>query len=459
MHSRPRRLLTFLLITAAPVLLIAACGKDNGAGNVAVVHENPAEGAEPEVDEASREALEKIANLGYVSGSAPAVGATGVTVYDREAAWPGLNFLIDTRSASAILMDMEGRVLHRWASDFERSFSGLGISLEESEVQRRQRESAGIKTAEASLQRRCWRRARLLPGGEVLAIFEGFGLIKLDRDSNIIWALNNNAHHHFDLDEQGNLYVLCREKEKLPGAEKDKLVILDYLRIYTPAGELTGTVSIDQAFRDSDFPAAGERESTKRDLYHTNTIHILDGRFADRHPAFSKGNLLLSFRSTDEIGVLDPAARKMVWVARGPWEAQHEATLLENGQILLFDNTGGRNDVRFSRILEFDPLSLEITWSYEGTPDNQLRSAIAGAVAKLPNGNVLIAETEQGRVLEVTRDKRIVWEYINPNTTEEDPEVRSAVADCVRIEPSFVADWLDGASTATLESAPPAWPA
>ena len=33
---------------------------------------------------------------------------------------------------------------------------------------------------------------------------------------------------------------------------------------------------------------------------------------------------------------------------------------------------------------------------------------------KLPNGNVLITESSGGRLFEVTPDKRIVWEYINP---------------------------------------------
>lgn len=32
----------------------------------------------------------------------------------------------------------------------------------------------------------------------------------------------------------------------------------------------------------------------------------------------------------------------------------------------------------------------------------------------LPNGNVLICETAKGQFFEVSRDKKVVWEYINP---------------------------------------------
>ena len=32
----------------------------------------------------------------------------------------------------------------------------------------------------------------------------------------------------------------------------------------------------------------------------------------------------------------------------------------------------------------------------------------------LPNGNYLICETAKGQLFEVTRDKKVVWEYISP---------------------------------------------
>jgi hypothetical protein len=36
-----------------------------------------------------------------------------------------------------------------------------------------------------------------------------------------------------------------------------------------------------------------------------------------------------------------------------------------------------------------------------------------GKHQRLPNGNVLIAESGQGRAFEVTPEGKIVWEYIN----------------------------------------------
>ena len=37
-----------------------------------------------------------------------------------------------------------------------------------------------------------------------------------------------------------------------------------------------------------------------------------------------------------------------------------------------------------------------------------------GSADRLPNGNTLICEAAKGHLFEVTPDKKVVWEYINP---------------------------------------------
>ena len=37
-----------------------------------------------------------------------------------------------------------------------------------------------------------------------------------------------------------------------------------------------------------------------------------------------------------------------------------------------------------------------------------------GAVQRLPNGNTLIVESNNGRAIEVTPGEEVVWEYFNP---------------------------------------------
>jgi hypothetical protein len=51
--------------------------------------------------------------------------------------------------------------------------------------------------------------------------------------------------------------------------------------------------------------------------------------------------------------------------------------------------------------------------------DSKFFSHYASGAQRLPNGNTLIAETSYGRILEVTRDNEIVWEYVSPYSTSE----------------------------------------
>lgn len=76
----------------------------------------------------------------------------------------------------------------------------------------------------------------------------------------------------------------------------------------------------------------------------------------------------------------------------------------------------------YSRVLEIDPVTLEIVWQY--TPReagfivpldaSRFYSPFISSAQRLENGNTLITEGSDGRVFEVTRDHEIVFEYISP---------------------------------------------
>lgn len=124
---------------------------------------------------------------------------------------------------------------------------------------------------------------------------------------------------------------------------------------------------------------------------------------------------------------------------------QHHVHMIQKGlpgagNILLFDNGGGGgygylfdkaflpaiylNEFKFySRILEFDPTTYDIKWEYVDKylfslpfygDLHRFFSFYISSAQRLPNGNTLIDEGATGRIIEVTNDKKIVWEYISP---------------------------------------------
>ena len=64
-----------------------------------------------------------------------------------------------------------------------------------------------------------------------------------------------------------------------------------------------------------------------------------------------------------------------------------------------------------SRVLEINPVTLELVWSY--TNPRFFSTNISGA-QRLPNGNTLITAGAGGRMFEVTKEGAIVWEYMYP---------------------------------------------
>ena len=112
------------------------------------------------------------------------------------------------------------------------------------------------------------------------------------------------------------------------------------------------------------------------------------------------------------------------------------------GNILVFDNGGDAGYGSFlpgmqghypctfrdySRVIEFNPITLEIVWEYKKTKtidanedgvitaaERKFYSPYISGAQRLKNGNTLITEGRNGRLFEVTRNKKIVWEYISP---------------------------------------------
>jgi hypothetical protein len=117
---------------------------------------------------------------------------------------------------------------------------------------------------------------------------------------------------------------------------------------------------------------------------------------------------------------------------------QHHPSLLDNGNLLVFDNLGGRDGA--SRVLEVDPVSRQVVWEYNGDPPASFFSAVRGGCQRLPNGNTLITESDRGRVFEIDPGGRVVWEYYNPFTRDGGKE-RSAIYRMTRLAPDG-APWL-----------------
>jgi hypothetical protein len=406
--------------------------------------------------------IEQLAALGYVSGTREAPARDGVTRHHEAGAFDGLNLITSAHAPEAVITDMEGRVLHRWACDYGSVWPDSGVDRE-------------LHAA------RMWRKVHLLPNGDLLAIFSALGLIKLSRDSELIWAQPMAVHHDLDVAPNGDIHVLTRASVVVPRLHPTAAVIDDFITVLDPSGAQRGRVSVLEALEASDFaslwfesPAhrwardgrgAGSDDPYARELFHTNSVEVLDGRLAHRLPAFRAGNVLVSLLNLDAIAVVDLERRAVVWARSLGFARQHDPSITESGSLLLFDNRGAKGR---SRIWEWDPLAEALIWRYEGGERNPFYSECCGTVQRLPNGNTLVTETDAGRAFELDANERVVWEYRNPEKALDDETLVARIFEVRRLPPDFGKGWLEagagrlpprGAARAARRAAAPQRPA
>ena len=356
-----------------------------------------------------------LAAMGYLQGTQPTSSQIGVTLNDAALAYAGLNLYTSGHGPEAVLMDMDGTVLHSWRCSLDDAIPGYT-------------KPAHVRDA----ARESWRRAYLCPDGSLLAIFEGMALIKIDTNSNVIWSYAAGCHHDMQVLPDGTIYVLTSEPRD--GNIDNGIALLD------ANGKELRRVSLLDCFRASSYSPLLSWLPAQGDVLHINTINLLDGALADTIPAFAPGNLMISSLTLNTIAVVDFRQVTVPWALTGKTIAQHEPTLLANRNILVFDNRGAGE---ISRVLEINPVTQDIAWQHPPKGGSPFYSEWCGSAQRLPNGNTLITETDNGRAFEVTPNHKLVWEYINPNQFEEKGvRMVAALFDVVRLESDYAKNWL-----------------
>jgi hypothetical protein len=327
----------------------------------------------------------------------------GLVKHEPQEASAGYTLYTSGHEASAILLDMQGNEVYRWTAPFSKVWPPE-------------------RQGDRSLPDRFVyiRRAIPFPNGDLLALYEtptdtpnGRGLAKLDRRGEAIWTYDVHAHHSLSVCGGGDLYVLAHRLQKFP--RLDHPLIEDLIVHLDENGRELDTISILELLVTSPLVRTELNYSDPRgDLTHSNTIRVIPREFADHYQSISPGDLLVCLRNLNLVLVINPVRREIVWGTTGPWYFPHYPEPLPNGNLLIFDNYCMWRSENTSAVIEFDPRARDTVWSFRGEPARRLQSDIRSCQQVLGNGNLLITESDGGRILEVTRAGKIVWEYVNP---------------------------------------------
>jgi len=397
---------------------------------------------------------------------------TGVTAFNPEKCFNGFTLfqasIFEGQIFGAILIDMNGNVVHRWqgVEGFPNKMLPGGCIMG----------STAVRDPKYSFQ-------------------DMVDLVQVDWDGNIVWKFDKYdfisdpghepawmARQHHDYQREGNpvgyyvpgmdarvdggkTLILCHKNVENRAISRYPLLD-DIIIEVTRDGSIVWEWQCSEHFAEFGFSEEARRiifenpnltgETKIGDWMHINSISVLGPNpwFEKGDTRFHPANIIWSGRQTSIIAIIDRQTCKIVWQI-GPYYAgtpaleqlgwiigPHHAHLIPRGlpgegNIMLFDNggcagygspnpgspTGVNYALRdYSRVLEINPLTLEIVWQYpppgpQGSSTMhylKLYSKFVSSAQRLPNGNTLITEGGCGRFLEVTPSHEIVWEYISP---------------------------------------------
>lgn len=409
----------------------------------------------------------------------PTVYPTGVLRYDPKKAWSGYT-IMPLHNLGSLLIDMNGREIRLW-KHFEgfptKLFPGGNILA-----------SSGVRNPKYGLQDQRdlvqidfdgnikwkWNKAEYIsdPGEEPQWMARQHH--DFQREGNPVGYYVPGMEPKLD---GGNTLILAHKEVHCPYISEKPLLddivyevdwdgdILwewkcsDHVQEMGFSQEALNAMCRNPNFRGGSLI---EEAPSVGDWMHINSMSVLGpNKWYDQgDERFHPDNIIMDGRETNIIFIVDKKTGKIVWQVGPDYHAtpelrklgwiigQHHAHMIPKGlpgegNILVFDNggwagygapnpgalDGTKTALRdYSRVIEFNPLTLEIVW--QCTPKElgflipldacRFYSPFISSAQRLPNGNTLITEGSDGRLLEVTKEHEIVWEYVCPYFSDDD---------------------------------------
>jgi hypothetical protein len=273
------------------------------------------------------------------------------------------------------------------------------------------------------------RDIKLYPDGSMTFVHQPYAS-RMDIDLNSIWtgpykgtvseSDREDYHHAFNLLPNGNYMILGNEKVNF----SNDTVTSDAVN-FCNIIEFDATGKIVWSWRMKDyFPyeyLINSKIPTRKGIAdpHANSFTIDE-----------KNNVIyLSFRDISRIIKIDKKTKKIL-ASYGAklndkddvfetdlFRLQHDIQLLENNDFLIFNN----NDIDSGKtscveIVHF-PISkkdsFQLKWKFDLNYDIESIGKVQrmGGVKIMPNGNYLICEGSNNRVVEISQNKEILWDF------------------------------------------------
>jgi len=289
----------------------------------------------------------------------------------------------------ALLLDDQGRVVHRWP------LRGEDTGLNEI----------------SDVLKNLYGVAFFPDGSAIFNLQEvNGGLTKVDACGQVLWAKAGDYHHVVSPTEDFRAFWT------FGGLQEDlhpHLLLID-----AASGQTLRDIDMREVARANPeiFLFDLQRESAVAHATHPNDIEPLSAALAAAFPGFAPGDLAVSYHTTNLIFVLDPVTLEIKWWYSGAGDGQHDPDWEADGTITIFNNRW-RDDRRGSEpastIVAIDPRSHSHHTLLDGARYG-FYSRTNGRHQVTDRGSVLVTSSRQGRVFEVDlKNGEVIFDFVN----------------------------------------------
>jgi hypothetical protein len=244
-------------------------------------------------------------------------------------------------------------------------------------------------------------------------------LIRIDACSQPVWMLSDNGYSHAtEAAENGDLWVSAHLAPQ-PDSRWAATFMDDSLARVTADGKVTEMIVLsDLLIKRGSIPLLFPGSHYDDDPLHLNDIQpvLQDG------PYWKKGDLFISLRGPSAIVLFRPSTKEIVWMKSGPWLKQHDVDILDDHRISVFSNNT-RNYGAYPRveqaaevmIYDFATKEVSSPW-HDVFLAHDIETTYEGLAEILPDGSLMVEETNSGRVLFLSKGGDVIAQYLNRAT-------------------------------------------
>jgi hypothetical protein len=340
--------------------------------------------------------------------------STTVPVYIKNSTYDGLSFvtsIIEDDKLAVSIIDMKGDLVHRWDINWFELWPDAAHISESAPDYPQSQPGTHIHGA------------LVLENGDLIFNFTNLGMVRMDVCGNVVWKLGYRTHHSIHMDEDGNLWApgMIKHYEPVPDLPSHQpLFTEDTILKVSLDGEILKEISVFEIFKKNDLEGLLNLSSlddptvyVSGDTLHLNDVETFPRDFEEG--VFAAGDIMLSLRNINTILIFREEDLKVTQVSTGAFVRQHDPDFIDGNTISVFDNynIAPEDFGHHSRILIRSFADGQQYIHYTGTEEQPFYTAVMGNHQWLPNGNLLITESDKGRAFEIDPQGNIVWEYIN----------------------------------------------